>query len=235
MARRIASVTLALARSALEPTRRSRPAQSDSPCELTREETPFGHGLLRSMGVAALACFFKVGLDLGEAPAVRLFRAPVEHLAGIARQRARRLPVDIAVVRRCGALVLDDEIDRVDLASRLREQPREIPQTLCVAQPRGAVVERDGPVVGFATEPMLFRRRARADLARGRRRGHRGGLRRRWQFESIEHGASRCRLGVAPCAMAGRGQCLAKQQARRGRFVRRDDVVPLIRGEGARD
>src|SRR5688572_32832863 len=70
-------------------------AQSDGPRQLTREETPFGHGLLRSIRVAALACFFEVGLDLSEAAAVGVFRAPVEHLAGILRQCARRLSFDI--------------------------------------------------------------------------------------------------------------------------------------------
>jgi hypothetical protein len=74
-------------------------AESDGPRKLAREETPFGHRLLRSIRVAALVCFFKIGLDLGEAAAVRLLRAPVEYLAGIARQRERCLAVEIAVVR----------------------------------------------------------------------------------------------------------------------------------------
>lgn len=120
--------------------------------------------------------------------------------------------VHTRLVRRCGALLLDDEIERVDLASRLGQQPCEISQALGIAQPHSAAVERDRPVVAFVTESMLFRPRARADLARGRPVRDDDGLCWRGEVQAFEHRPSGCRLGVAACGVAGR-RCRVRQVA----------------------
>ena len=66
-------------------------AQADSARQLSNEEVAFGVGLRLPLGISEGAGLPDVVFDLGEASAVRILGACVEHLAGIAECRARQL------------------------------------------------------------------------------------------------------------------------------------------------
>ncbi|HZI92344.1 MAG TPA: hypothetical protein VFD31_12075 [Thermoleophilaceae bacterium] len=164
-------------------------AQADRARELSNEEVTFGVGLRSTLGVSDGARLLDVVVDLGEASAVGVLGRRVEDLArvarvargtqGRARQGGRLAAVDLPT----GGGLGGDEIQHVELAARIGEEPREVAHALEVAHADGLPVEDHRPVVTFPTKDVEDRNRLLAcvvmlDLSRW---GH-----RRRGFDSIE-------------------------------------------------
>jgi hypothetical protein len=73
------------------------PSESNRGGQLARKELAFGSCLLRPRGISHCSRLFQIVLNLIEPPAVRLLRARIEQLAGIAciRESPGRLVAEV--------------------------------------------------------------------------------------------------------------------------------------------
>ena len=96
-------------------------AQADSARQLSNEEVAFGVRLRLPLGISEGARLRDVVFDLGEASAVRILGACVEHLAGIAECRARQFGSKAALRPRYPDALGGDEVERVELPAGVGE------------------------------------------------------------------------------------------------------------------
>ena len=183
---------------------------------LSEEEVAFECGLGRPIGVEECACLLYVGFDLGEASAVCALRPVVEHLASIAEggagDDARRV-----VCGWVGRVFGGDEIEHVEFAARVREEPREVAHALEVSYMQGTTLVCEGPVVALASRD--------ADAC--------GRLPGRWRdFDSIEEGTRRLQLQrglpLSTVGCEGLGKALACDRD----LIGGADFVPQSHGFG---
>ena len=116
------------------------------------EEFTFGIGLRGPPGVPKRTRLLDVVFDLGEASAVRTLGACVEYLAGIAECPPRRFGRRAALGGRSGGVLGGDEVEHVQVAAGLGEEPREVTHPLEVSHSHRAPLEHHRPVVPLATE-----------------------------------------------------------------------------------
>ena len=97
-----------------------------------------------------------VRLDLDKPPAIRLFGLRIEHLAGIQSTREPQVGFRCSARRPRFDPVADDQIQNVELPSRVAEEPGQVVQALQVAQAYRMLLEHDRPVVALSPKDVLL-------------------------------------------------------------------------------
>ena len=145
------------ARSALPPVERIAPAETHRAAELRDQVLAVALGQLASRGVVHHRRLVDVLLHLGEASPVGLAGTVVQYGQARGRQSA---VVDDMRRRRARAerpVLHGDEIEDVELAARLGEQPLDVAQTLEVVHDHGTTAQAHDPGVALAAEDGLSR------------------------------------------------------------------------------
>src|SRR4051794_20800547 len=205
--------------------------EADRARELSNEEVALRVCLRLSLGVLESARLLDVILDLGEAPPVRVLRSCVEHLAGIARTRARQAGDTATVGPANRAAFGGDEVEHVELTARVGEQPREVPDALEVSHSHRAPLEDHRPVVALPAKHVEAGHgqllRSAVPLDRHRVAGWPLG------FDPVENRAGRCELQCGALLTAARAERVGEPGPRQRRLVWRPALAPEPCGFGA--
>jgi hypothetical protein len=130
-------------------------SESDGAGQFACEEVAFGLRLRHPRSIPKGSRLLQIVLNLCEPPAVRVLRAGVEHLAGIARiSKSQAGFRNIGRVSRT-TLLDASEIHDVELPSRIGEQSGEVPYAPSIAQAYDLSLENHHPVLAFAPEDRV--------------------------------------------------------------------------------
>ena len=151
---RMARVTPARARSDADAALAVSTAQANGAGEFSQQEVAFGVGLGRSLGFPACLCLLDVVVDFGEASSVCVLGLRVEHLARVAQCRSRQASRVVIVVVGDAAGLGSDQIQHVEFAGWVGEEPGEVVHAFEVAYADGVTVEDHCPVVTFASKDV---------------------------------------------------------------------------------
>ena len=139
------------------------------------ERFDFFLGLLDASVVAKVAGILEFFLELGKACPVGGLGLRVQYFASVTKVSGHSLKsskvASIAAFRVLTRLAADqdDQIERSQIVTRVREETRDVVETFGVLEARGFAAVSDSPVIAFTAELRFVRRRSVLRIARARR------------------------------------------------------------------